>query len=64
MRERLLCEFAEKLTLRPSAMGAEDLAPLRAAGLSDAQIHDAAQVIAWFNYINRIADAVGTDPEP
>jgi hypothetical protein len=27
-------------------------------------IHDAVQVIAYFNYINRVADALGVDPEP
>ncbi len=27
-------------------------------------IHDAIQVIAFFNYINRIAEGVGTDTEP
>jgi alkylhydroperoxidase family enzyme len=32
--------------------------------LDDAAIHDAIQVIAYFNYINRVAEAVGTDPEP
>jgi alkylhydroperoxidase family enzyme len=37
---------------------------LRAHGLDDDAIHDAAQVIAYFNYINRIAEAVGTDAEP
>ena len=37
---------------------------LRAQGLDDATIHDAIQVIAYFNYINRVAEGVGTDPEP
>ena len=45
-------------------MSADDLAPLRAAGLSDRDIHDAAQVIAYFNYITRIAEGLGTDLEP
>lgn len=45
-------------------MSGADLAPLRAAGLSDTEIHDTAQAVAYFNYINRIADALGTDPEP
>lgn len=44
-------------------MRAADLAPLREAGLDDRAIHDAAQVIAFFNYINRIADALGVEPE-
>ena len=45
-------------------MTAEDHAPLRAHALSDRDIHDATQVIGYFNYINRIADALGTDLEP
>jgi len=62
-RERALCAWAEKLTRTPAGMSAADLAPLRATGLSDPDIHDAAQVVAYFNYINRIADALGTDLE-
>lgn len=41
-----------------------DLDRLRRVGLSDRDILDAVQVIAYFNYINRIADALGVDPEP
>ena len=37
---------------------------LRAHGLDDVAIHDAIQVIAYFNYINRVAEGVGTDTEP
>ena len=59
-----LAAYAEKLTLRPSEMSADDLAPLRAAGLTDTDILDAVEVIAYFNYINRVADALGIDPEP
>ena len=32
-------------------------------GLDDAAIHDAIQVISYFNYINRVAEGVGTDLE-
>jgi len=53
-----------KLTATPQKVGAADLTPLRAAGLSDTDIHDLVQVIAYFNYITRIADGLGTDPEP
>ena len=45
-------------------MTEDDLAPLRAAGLDDRAITDAAQTIAHFNYINRIADGLGVDMEP
>jgi uncharacterized peroxidase-related enzyme len=63
-RTRALCDYARKLTLTPSAVGEDDADALRAHGLDDAAIHDAIQVIAYFNYINRIAEGVGTDPEP
>lgn len=58
-----LCIFADKLTRQPAAMNAADLEPLRAVGLDDRAIHDATQVISYFNYINRIADALGVEPE-
>ena len=48
----------------PSTVGAEDAEALRAHGLEDAAIHDTIQVISYFNYINRIAEGVGTDSEP
>ena len=37
---------------------------LRGHGFDDVAIHDAVQVIAYFNYINRIADCLGVDLEP
>ena len=63
-REAALCDYAEKLTRTPAAMEEGDLEPLRAHGLSDAAIHDAIQVVAYFNYVNRVADAVHVDLEP
>lgn len=63
-RQRALCEFAEKLTRTPSGMIPADLQVLRRFGFSDAAILDVVQVIAYFNYINRVADALGVDPEP
>jgi uncharacterized peroxidase-related enzyme len=61
---RALLDYAVKLTRTPGAMTKEDVDALRAAGWSDAAIHDAAQVTAWFNYINRVADGLGVDLEP
>lgn len=63
-RQRAMCEYAEKLTRAPREMTAADLEPLRAAGLSDAAILDAVEVIGYFNYANRVADALGVQPEP
>ena len=36
---------------------------LRAAGFCDAAIHDAAQVAAYFAYINRVAAGLGVELE-
>jgi hypothetical protein len=47
---RALCDFAVKVTAEPSKVGAAEVETLRAAGCSDAAIHDALQVIAYFNY--------------
>ncbi|RMH02805.1 MAG: hypothetical protein D6702_07865 [Planctomycetota bacterium] len=62
--ERAACAWAEKLTLRPREMSAADAAGLRAAGWSDREILEICQVAAYFNFINRIADGLGVDPEP
>ena len=62
--ELALCEYAEKLTLTPQAMTEKDVEDLRAAGLEDVAIHDLIQVTAYFNYINRVADAIHVDLEP
>jgi uncharacterized peroxidase-related enzyme len=63
-RTLALCDYARLLTLDPARVGAAEAEALRAVGLDDATIHDAIQVIAYFNYINRVAEGVGTDLEP
>lgn len=61
--DRALCDFAVKLTLDPAAMNEGDVARLREFGFDDAAVTIAVQVIAYFNYINRIAEGLGVDPE-
>lgn len=51
----------EKLTLTPSDVGPEDMAVVRAAGVSERAILDAIYVCAAFNLIDRVADALGFD---
>jgi uncharacterized peroxidase-related enzyme len=62
--DQLLCRYAEKLTREPAAMTQDDVEVLRQAGFDDVAIHDAIQVISYFNYINRVADAIHVDLEP
>jgi len=44
-------------------MNETDVTALRQTGFTDQQITIAAQVIGYFNYINRIADGLGVDPQ-
>lgn len=59
-----LLAYAEKLTAAPASVGQRDVDALRAAGWSDRAISDTIQVVAYFNYINRVAEGVGVDLEP
>ena len=62
--DQALCAWAEKVTLKPHEADQADVDALHDAGLSENAISDAAQVIGFFNYINRIAESLGVDLEP
>jgi len=62
--DRALCVYAEKLTRTPADMTLADAETLRRHGLEDVAIHDVIQVVSYFNYINRVADAVHVELEP
>jgi len=55
--------FASKLTHHASDTTASDVEALRAHGFDDRAIHDAVQVIGYFNYVTRVADGLGIEPE-
>ena len=59
-----LLDFAVKLTTTPKKMAKADLDVLRSCGFRDEGILDAIQLVAYFNYINRVIDSLGTEPEP
>lgn len=61
-RERALLDFAVKMTQDSPTMSPDDLIPMRAVGLSDEAIFEAAQVAAMFNFTNRLANALGWKP--
>jgi alkylhydroperoxidase family enzyme len=56
--------FLEKLALRPDELTAADADAVRAAGVSDAALRDAATVCALFSMIVRLADSFGWDVPP
>lgn len=62
-RTMRMLEFSEKLTKDSPAMSEADAAALRAEGMTDEEILDLVQLIAYFNYTNRVATALGVDPE-
>jgi len=59
-----LLTYAVKLTRTPAAMRREDVDALQAHGLDDRAIVDANQVVAYYNYVNRVADGLGVELEP
>ena len=61
---RVLLDFAVQVTRDPRAGGEPAIVALRVAGWSDAAILEAVEVIGFFNYYNRLADALGVEPEP
>lgn len=58
-----LLSYAEKLTEEPASVGADDVGALREHGYDDAAISSCVQVVAYFNYINRIAEGLGCPVE-
>jgi uncharacterized peroxidase-related enzyme len=62
-RGRSLVRYAMKLTRTPHAVTRDDIGLLRDVGLSDSAIHDAAAVISYFNFVNRLASGLGVELE-
>ena len=54
-----IVRHAEKLTSAPAAMTEVDLGELRAVGLSEKDILDLTLIVAYFNFVNRIALGLG-----
>ncbi len=63
-REVALLDFSVKLTKSPSEVRRNDLDALRAYGFTDEQLVDAVHCISYFNFVNRVLDGLGVDPEP
>ena len=61
--ERSMCEYVVQLTKDPVQIGPRHHEQLRAAGFDDTAILQITLIAAWFNYINRVADALGVGRE-
>ena len=58
-QERAMLDYAVKLTRDATQITRADHEKLRATGFDDRGILQITLIAAWFNYINRVADALG-----
>ena len=56
-----MLEFAVKVTTAASTVTPADLARLRDYGLKDEALFAIVEVVGFFNYVNRLADAFGVE---
>ena len=59
--EYAMLDYAEKLTLTPSAMTEDDVQKLRDVGWTDRDILDIVHVCAYFNFRVRVVDGLGLE---
>src|SRR5262245_24689475 len=57
--DRAMVEYAVQVTRDATRITRDDHARLRSAGFDDIAILQITMIAAWFNYINRMADALG-----
>ncbi len=58
-RERAMLDYVVQITRDATRIGPQHHAGLRAVGFDDRAILQITLIAAWFNYINRVADALG-----
>jgi uncharacterized peroxidase-related enzyme len=61
--ERVMLDYVVKITKDATKVWKDDHERLRAAGFDDKAILQITLIAAWFNYINRVADALGVGRE-
>jgi uncharacterized peroxidase-related enzyme len=61
-RRRAILDYAVKVTVRPLDCGEDDIARLRALGLTAEEVWDVAELSAMYNFTNRLAMATGQLP--
>jgi uncharacterized peroxidase-related enzyme len=62
--ERVMVEYVVKLTKDATKVSPADHDRLRENGFDDRAILQITLIASWFNYINRVADALGVGREP
>ena len=61
--ERVMLNYVVKLTRDATKIWQDDHDRLRSAGFDDQAILQITLIASWFNYINRVADALGVGRE-
>ena len=61
--ERIMLDYVVKITRDATKVWKDDHERLRAAGFDDKAILQITLIASWFNYINRVADALGVGRE-
>ncbi len=61
--ETAMLDYAVTLTRAPGSVRVSNIETLRAHGLDDRAIHDLCAIVAYFNFVNRIADGLGVELE-
>ncbi len=62
-QDRVMLDYVVKLTKDATRIWKDDIDGLRAAGFDDKAILQITLIASWFNYINRVADALGVGRE-
>jgi uncharacterized peroxidase-related enzyme len=62
-QDRAMLDYVAQVTRDATRISTEDHARLRAAGFDDRGILQITLIASWFNYINRVADALGVGRE-
>lgn len=62
-QDRVMLDYVVKLTRDATKIWKDDHDRLRAAGFDDKAILQITLIASWFNYINRVADALGVGRE-
>ena len=58
-QDRVMLDYVVKLTKDATKCSPKDHEELRSAGFDDRGILQITLIASWFNYINRVADALG-----
>jgi uncharacterized peroxidase-related enzyme len=58
-QDRIMLDYVSQLTRDATRISQQDHERLRDAGFDDQAILQITLIASWFNYINRVADALG-----